>query len=441
MGPSSKLVLSCACLAYSVGVILREPEQDDIAIKPASHQELRKFRQTMRNYKDSQYYGQVKVGDQLLDGVLDTGSTELVVLSDKCKSECGRDNRDLYHAAKSTAYQHGKLALDISYGSGELNGREAYDSVSIGPFSSKDVPFWEVTHANMPILASSEFQAIVGLGPIPPHVKLMSPGSPRNNESYALVLRKLDLLRYSICLSKAPGGAGYLTWMDDNQINNPGLFRELKVIDQTYWMAKLTDVKLGDMPFTLCRGGCGAIIDSGTSLLAVPKKTFKKLAPIIGKLGDESGCDVSSLPDIHFKLDGKHFSMPPDSYIGVVTGDVPSALVQNFEVKMNASCQAALMAMDLPSTVGDTWVLGVPFLRNYLTIFEQGPKPTIHTAQANTDCQVATGKELMLHGERRTARTIDASSLHLPQWLHRAKDLGSLDMRMKGKRVARSASA
>lgn len=402
------------------------------------------FRQEMRNYKDSQYYGKVKVGTQVLEGVLDTGSTELVVLSDKCKSQCGRKTEELYHAMKSSNYQHGPLALDISYGSGDLNGREAYDSVSIGPFESKDVPFWEVMNANMPILASSEFEAIVGLGPIPPHVQLMSPGSPRNNLSYALVLRKLNLFRYSVCLSRQPGAPGYLTWMDDSHLNYPKLFTKLEVIDTTYWMSRMTDVTLGKQPFTLCSSGCGAIIDSGTSLLAVPKKVFKKLAPIIEKMGEKASCNVNLLPDIRFKLDGVHYSLPPDSYIGTIYGDVPSALLQNFQKKTNASCQTAMMAMDLPSTVGDTWVLGVPFLRNFLTIFEQGKKPKMFTARASDDCYVAKGDKLALHPKgKRSARHIDASKLRLPQWLHKAKQLGSLrqmETEQTGPRVLKSAA-
>lgn len=383
-----------------------------------------KFRQEMLNYKDSQYYGEIRVGSQKLHAVLDTGSTELVVLSDKCKHNCGKTVEALFHASGSASYKRGALALGISYGSGDLRGMEAYDTVSIGPFTSHDVPFWEATDANMPILASSEFQAIVGLGPIPSHVSIMEPGSSNNNLSYALLLRKMEIPRYSVCLKTEPGSPGYVTWNDDAHLVNPELFTMVPVVGSNYWLSKLTDVALGTKPLNFCDGGCGAIVDSGTSMLAVPTDVFNELGPQVQKLGEEAGCNVNLLPDLRFKLNGIHYSLPPDAYLGQVLGDVPSNLVMNFR-KTNARCQAAMMSIDLPSKVGKSWIFGMPFFRNFYTVFVQDEaKPRIYTAPATSECYPSAQTALKLKRQSvQMARHIDASKLRVSPWL--SKHIGT----------------
>jgi len=52
------------------------------------------FRQTLKNVNDLNYYGDLKVGGQELSGIFDTGSIELVVLSEECGGWCGSDKKN-----------------------------------------------------------------------------------------------------------------------------------------------------------------------------------------------------------------------------------------------------------------------------------------------------------------------------------------------------------
>ncbi|CAK0822084.1 unnamed protein product [Prorocentrum cordatum] len=47
------------------------------------------YRQLLHSYKDLQYYGSMTIGGQNLQVVMDTGSVDFVVLSNKCTQWCG----------------------------------------------------------------------------------------------------------------------------------------------------------------------------------------------------------------------------------------------------------------------------------------------------------------------------------------------------------------
>jgi hypothetical protein len=167
--------LGRACLAalWHVPAALRRDERSGSS-----------FRQVLDNHHDMSYVGNMTVGGQHLQGVYDSGSLELVVVSDKCNNWCGSAQR-MFHAAHSDTYQNGPMSVVLEYGSGEVLGKEAYDTVSVGSLGSMDAPFWEVVDANMPLLQQSGFGAIVGLGPIPPDASVMRPRSAQNNKSLA----------------------------------------------------------------------------------------------------------------------------------------------------------------------------------------------------------------------------------------------------------------
>jgi len=388
-------------------------------------------RQTLDNIEDLAYYGNLTVGGQQMQGIFDTGFIELVVLSEACKDRCGNTRKKLlYNSSQSSGYIQGNFSLRLNYGSGQLVGREAYDNVAIGPFSSSSTPFWEAIDAMMPLLITSDFDAIVGLGPIPANVINFVPGSPNNLHGYAVLLESLGLShsQFSVCLGNQAGSAGYLTWNDDSISKNPAAFSMLKVENTGYWMAKLEDVRVGSTMLA-CADGCGAVLDSGTSLIAMPNLIKERLTQLIRSVTKDC-TNVLDLPELKFKMSGVEYTLPADAYLGQVFGSASHDLEDHFQITNSSLCQVAVMTVDMQSAIGPTWVMGMPFFRKFFTVFAQrtaSEPPKLYTAKADPHCypqKDTNATSLESQGRSFAVRRVNAARVRMSPWLRMAARFG-----------------
>jgi hypothetical protein len=431
-----------------------------------------KSRQAMTNYNDVQYIGFVNLGGQTIAGIFDTGSFDLVVFSDVCTT-CGQAAR--YSPALSASHTQGKLTSSQSYGSGTVVTQEAADIVSFGPYAPKNQSFWEVTAASMPVLAASTFQAIFGLGP--PETPLVDAESRlakiRDNissytdaglslpsdlvkseanmrgvavafQTKTMMLETFESTMFSVCLGRQPNSNGYMIWSDTAPLVKPEYFKRLPVSGNHTWSMMLHEPKFEydptakDKQFDTdnqfeglslgCENGCGALLDSGTSLLAIPGTTINELV----KLTLEPGFNCSNmweLPSLKFKLGGQEVILPPDAYVSEVASSVMPEYLQSFvrlrrlqdlapskraseefqprrgsEVlgprrgsysqRPGASCDLVVMESRATTDHGPLWILGVPFFRQYYTTFEVSGRSNanraVHIAKASDTCHPAS---------------------------------------------------
>lgn len=87
------------------------------------------------------------------------------------------------------------------------------------------------------------------------------------------------------------------------------------VTRKAYWQIHMDQVAVGSS-LTLCKGGCEAIVDTGTSLIVGPVEEVRELQKAIGAVPLIQGeymipCEkVPSLPDVTVTLGGRSTNCP-----------------------------------------------------------------------------------------------------------------------------------
>lgn len=449
------------------------------------------YRQTLANLADVQYTGEILVGGQKIKAIIDTGSFELLAFGSNC-SACG-SKPNLYDASASKRHIAGNFPGVHSYGSGTCYAMEGSDSLQIGPLKIAQQTFWEVYDANMPILAEDSFHAIFGVGPPESAVafakavatevhgdldeykrkgKTITEDIHETVQYYddavehaakvTSVAQHLYLANISECLGRESGSPGYFNWNDTATADQPDKFTEIKVVGDIYWSAELTDVQVGHQSKGACgKAVCSAVIDTGTSLIAAPSHFVEEIYELVETWSMEGGScdDVSGLPDLEFKMDGKIFSLPPSAYVGSVQYDdsyLNSDAVKKFlphlkrEKRQNLrvggnntakkqDCEVLLITMDADSQFGPLWILGLPLFREYYTSFQfvtkDGGRPqarTMSLSVADDKCNPGAANreqasELLAKvSSSKATLKVKPSQIILPRWARSVQKLSEL---------------
>uniref|UniRef100_A0A0G4FR81 Peptidase A1 domain-containing protein n=1 Tax=Chromera velia CCMP2878 TaxID=1169474 RepID=A0A0G4FR81_9ALVE len=148
---------------------------------------------------------------------------------------------------------------------------------------------------------------------------------------------------------------------------------------------------VGEDGLTLCSKGCGAVIDTGTSLIAAPPEHLKALLMQMPEVKEDCS-NLHEMPELLLELSGHSIRLPPDAYIA--RQQVSDVSVEGIfdmatpDVKNQTVCSVAFIPMSLNSQVGPVWILGLPFFRSYYTAFDAHRK-TMFISEPDEDCRPA----------------------------------------------------
>ncbi|KAL4810260.1 aspartic peptidase domain-containing protein [Aspergillus unguis] len=310
------------------------------------------------NFMNAQYFSEIQLGTppQTFKVVLDTGSSNLWVPSSECTSiACFLHSK--FDSSSSSTYKKNGSDFAIQYGSGSLSGFVSKDNLQIGDLKVKGQDFAEATSEPGLAFAFGRFDGILGLGfdtisvnkIVPPFYNMIEQGL-------------LDEPVFAFYLGDAnkEGDSSVATFGGIDKDHYEGELLKIPLRRKAYWEVDLDAIALGDEVSEL--ENTGVILDTGTSLIALPSTYAEMINSAIGAQKGFTGqysvdcAKRDSLPDLTFTLAGHNFTIGPFDYTLEVSG----------------SCISAFMGMDFPEPVGPLAILGDAFLRRYYSVYDLG---------------------------------------------------------------------
>ncbi|KAM7109687.1 pepsin A-like [Ciconia maguari] len=306
----------------------------------------------LQNYMDNEYYGTISIGTpgQDFTVIFDTGSSNLWVPSVYCSSPaCSNHNR--FNPADSSTFIGTNDTLEITYGTGSMTGVLGYDIVTVADINVIDQIFGLSETEPGDFFYYTPFDGILGLA----FPSISSAGATPvfdNMMMEHLVARDL----FSVYLSKNEQSGSFVLFGAIDPYYTVNGISWIPLSAETYWQITMDSVSIGGERVA-CSLGCQAIVDTGTSLLAVPNRALSAILNALGANSNgEINCkDVSTLPDVVFHMNGKAFPVPPSAYV----------------IDMDGYCILGFEGMDVPTESGEIWILGDVFIREYYVIFNR----------------------------------------------------------------------
>ena len=310
-------------------------------------------------------FSEITIGTppQTFKVVLDTGSSNLWVPSSECGSiACYLHTK--YDSSASSTYKKNGTSFEIRYGSGSLSGFVSQDVMTIGDLKIKDQIFAEATEEPGLAFAFGRFDGILGLGFDTISVNKIPP------PFYNMIEQDLlDEPVFAFYLGDGDEDESEAIFGGVNKDHYTGKITNIPLRRKAYWEVDFDAITFGKDTAEL--DNTGVILDTGTSLIALPSTLAELLNKQIGAKKGYNGqytveCEKrDSLPDMSFTLSGYNFSITPYDYILEVQG----------------SCISTFMGMDFPEPVGPLAILGDAFLRKWYSVYDLG-KGTVGLAAA-----------------------------------------------------------
>ncbi|KAJ1165440.1 hypothetical protein NDU88_005868 [Pleurodeles waltl] len=315
------------------------------------------------DYMNAQYYGEVSVGTppQNFTVVFDTGSSNFWVPSAYCISEACRPH-ERFKSFLSTSYEHVGRPFSIHYGTGQLLGIAAKDTLKINNLSIKDQDFGESVLEPGMTFALAQFDGVLGLG----YPSLAVAGAvPVFDKIMDQKLVEEPVFSFHLNRNQVSGRGGELILGGIDHSLYKGAIHWIPVTKKSYWQIKIDNVKIQGRT-VFCPDGCQAIVDSGTSLITGPSAQIKKLQEYIGATPSSYGdyfldCRrLSSMPSVTFTIAHKEYTLNPEQY------------VLEEKLRRTTKCFSGFQAMDISSSSEQLWILGDVFMSKFYSIFDRG---------------------------------------------------------------------
>ncbi|KAF4717574.1 hypothetical protein FOZ63_026379, partial [Perkinsus olseni] len=335
------------------------------------------------NLHDTQYVGPIGVGtssnddrnspQQTVNVVFDTGSTNIWVQSDLCESPaCVSLHK--YSEAESRTFvepHRRNRYLDILFGTGELKGLMASDTISVGPYKVSNQSFAMIQEEIGKIFQQIPFEGILGLAFPKMAANGQLPFFDNVMRHYALGGRN----EFSFYFQPSPGKGSMILFGGVDTRLYDGPIRMFPVVQEYYWAIQLVDFKIGEESFASMPAGTRRlrqwvpprvsklIFDTGTTYFAAPSFLFTRISRRLPPAPCATvAMESRKYPDIHYLLKDEN----------AVIFDLAVPAKEYMLDAGEGQCVLAFMPMDVPGRYGPALILGEVFMRRWLTTYDRG---------------------------------------------------------------------
>jgi hypothetical protein len=398
------------------------------------------------SYK-SVYFGNIKVGApvaQAFTVVFDTGSGHVVLPSKYCTSEtCRIHNRYDPRASKhsidvdydGTPVEPGNSRdqITVAYGTGEITGQFVNDRLCLGlkdKFKVREGGGTQTNGSAADVQGSDGSEEPIDIGEAPPHcveIRIVMATEMTHEPFHAFAFDGvLGLGLDSLALApefsffgemakqkilEQPSFGVFLADSDDEvseisfgghapeHIKSELSWAPVAMPDLGYWQVQISKLRIGNRSVDFCDDGqCRAVVDTGTSLLAVPRSFADELQDsldegLVDPPPEKDGtldCKKALGTEVHFEIQGITLTLTPGDYsrasvqmrdendnswsaLEPSTSDTPESpkdTDEQSEKKVDSSCRPTIMPLDLPEPLGPKlFIWGEPVLRKYYTVY------------------------------------------------------------------------
>jgi len=277
--------------------------------------------------------------------LFDTGSSNLWVQS--CAQNSGLT--PCYDHTKSSTYVANGESFQIQYGSGSATGFVSFDTVTWGDLVIPNTPFAEVTAD--PGIGGSGIQGILGMAFQSISVDNLDP-----TFNFAVENGVIKTNSFAFYLPSDPALKGEMTLggFDPARIPSGSALFSIPLSAETYWQVTVSQMTFGT---TVLGTNVAAIVDTGTSLIAVPATMFNTIKTATGAVLDQNSglytvscATVANLPTFNTVFSGTSIPLTGADYV--------------------LQFSSSFCALGFQSFTGNLVILGDVMIRKYYTVFD-----------------------------------------------------------------------
>lgn len=312
---------------------------------------------SLKNYKNTQYVGNIEIGNppQSIPVIFDTGSGNIWVNSAQCQSESCKKHVS-YDRSKSKDFSNICIGVEVTFGSGVIQGEINQDTISLGGLLVSNQKFGEIINEKGDVFNDGYFSGILGLA----YPQMAASNTlPLLDSIIKQKLLNKNIISFYYTYNEDLDGQVNIGYIDDTKYT--GKLQYFKVVDKYYWDIKLKDILYNGVTLNLCKEGCKAVIDTGTTLITGPTNDLNILLDSIPVDNDcnhlEAAKSISFVFENEENPNGVEYKLSPEDYI--------------YMSDQKTSCRALMMPLDVPVPHGPVWILGDVFMQKYFTVFNR----------------------------------------------------------------------